>query len=649
MSGKSCFAGALLMATFVTAIAAPVSEQDYFDELPVVLSVSRLAQPLNETPGAVTVIDRETIRRSGARDITDALRLVPGYLIGGLNAGNLSAAYHAPIDDYGVRNLVMIDGRAVYSSIFLGGTHRGMRGVLLEDIERIEVLRGSNSAAYGANAMFGVINIVTRHAADTHGGVVSITAGDALRDGYARVGWGNAEASFRLSAGRRSDSSGYRRAYDDNRIDQFHLRGDFRPASDQEAMVSISSSELMAGDGFNFLVGYPVHDTRWRDVSIHGHWRRQLSATEEIKLTANFAEENIRDKAPYAPLPGVFLDYGGRGRRTDIELQHQFGLNAGVKAVWGIGYKRESANSPALFDARSPVSYDEKRLFGNLEWQPNVYWTINAGGFFGDHSEIGSYFTPRLMANIHLTPEHTFRIGTTRSVRTPTLFELNGDVRYYMKGVLVGRTFATTGNVREERMLTREIGYLGNLRDWRLTLDVRVFNEMMRDGIETDKYDLSKADAAGLVTGKSVKDYVNDRWIRVRGAEYQLRWKPFDGTELWLNQARLDLAWEGGWLNHMPPAHATTLAWFQDLPFGLNFSLMVHSMSEMTWRDPERGHPSQRRVDLRVAKPFHIGSAKAEAALVATAANGDYVAFFPHEQYPLFETRRIFGSLRFEF
>ncbi len=150
-----------------------VSEKDYFAELPVVLSVSRLAQPLNETPGAVTVIDAETIRRSGAREVADVLRLVPGFLISRRNGGSSIAGYHAALDVYGARMQVYVDGRSVYSSYYLGDTHRGLAAVELADVQRIEVLRGSNSAALGSNAFLGVINIITYAAADTHGAAVS--------------------------------------------------------------------------------------------------------------------------------------------------------------------------------------------------------------------------------------------------------------------------------------------------------------------------------------------------------------------------------------------------------------------------------------------------------------------------------------------
>lgn len=630
--------------------AAEVSEQDYFNDLPVVLTVSRLTQPLNETPGAVTVIDRDKIRRSGARELADVLRLVPGYLVSGYNGAHPGAAYHAPIDELGTRNLVLVDGRPVYSTFYLGDTHRGMMGVLLDDIERIEVLRGANSAAYGANAMFGVINVVTRHAEDTHGGGVSITGGSGgIKDNSARIGWGNDLANFRISAGRRQDN-GYGNAYDNKIVSQLHFRGDLRPAADQELMLKLGASEISAGDGFPGEVGNPARTTRYNDLYLQGQWRWQLSATDEIKLVASFDEETFRDAAPYAPDPSVILDAGGRGRRANLEFQHQFGISPQLRAVWGGGYKYEEALAPALYATSDPVSVHEERFFGNLEWRPHARWLINAGGFWGRHSWTGNYFSPRLMANFHVDPDHTLRFGITESSRTPTMFELASDVRFYPKSLtgpfaafaLLGipvRTFAATGNVRPEALHVQEIGYLGNLRNWRLTIDVRAYIERMRDRIGTDKY---------TIPGYPLKvdDYVNRAGFDVQGFEYQLRWKPHADTEIWVNQNFLHLRWEDRTIKQ-PPTHDTTIALFQKLPFNLDLSLMFHSTGAMTWRGNSEWLPNIRRVDARLAYPFRLGATRAEAAVTVQAANGDYAEFLPSANFK-FE-RRAFATLRFEY
>lgn len=655
-----------------TTRAAELSESDYFTELPVVLTVSRLAQPLNEAPGAVTVIDRETIRRSGAREVADVLRLVPGYLVGGFNGANPTAAYHAPLDSLGVRNLVLVDGRPIYSGYYEGDTHRSMMGVLLEDIERIEVLRGSNSAAYGANAMFGVINIITRHTADTRGAEVSVTAGEGgVWDSMARIGWGSDDASFRLSTGRHSDS-GYHNAHDDKIVSQLHFRGDLRTAADQELMVAAGVAEADTGDGFplgsqhNPLGGNAPRTAYYRDFYLHGQWRMQLSESSEIKLTANFDEENLRDAFVYATDPSVLISTTGTGRRTNLELQHAFGITPDLRAVWGAGYKYEEAKSPPAYAREDAVSFHENRLFGNLEWRPHPQWLINAGGFWGQHSWKGGYFSPRLMANFHLLPDHTLRVGVSESTRLPTLFELAGDIRLYPKNALglppltnlyTRLAFlnlpywpiAATGNVGPEKLATQEVGYFGNFRAVRLTLDVRAYIERMKDIIDTGVRTIPGY-VVPPATPIPVADFVNGAGFKIRGVEYQLRWKPTGQTEIWLNQGFQNLVWDAAQTStglNLPPTHAATVALFQKLPFDLNLSLMYHTMGAMSWGNDKNALPRRHRADARLAWPFRIGATKAEAAVVVQAADGGYPDYLLSKA--LLVERRAFGTLRFEF
>jgi iron complex outermembrane receptor protein len=631
-------------------MAAELSEQDYFSELPTVLTVSRLAQPISETPGAVTVIDREIIRRSGARELADVLRLVPGYLIGGFNGANPVAAYHVPLDNYGIRNLVLVDGRPVYSGYYIGDTHRGMMGVLLEDIERIEVLRGSNSAAYGANAMFGVINIITRHTLDTRGGEVSVTGGEGgVWDNMARIGGGNETASFRLSAGRRSDS-GYRNAHDDKIVSQLHLRGDLRPAADQELMLAAGVSEIAGGDGFPNTAGNPLRTIDYRDVYLHGQWRKQLSETDEIKLTANFDDEKLQDAFVYSLDPSVTISTSGRGRRINLELQHQVGITSSLRAVWGAGYKYEEAKSPPLYATPNALSFHEERLFGNLEWRPHPQWLINAGGFFGQHSWVGNYFSPRLMANFHVAPDHTLRAGFSESARMPALFEMAANSRVYPLSIapLPKVLFLASGNISQEKLQTREAGYFGNFRDWRLTLDVRGYIEKLKDQIGDIDRNILVWPSPPIYD--RVPDYTNLPGFIVRGIEYQLRWKPLEGTEIWLNQNFQNLIWDATALNktlNLPPQRATTLALFQKLPYNFGLSVMYHTMGAMSWGNARDALPSRNHLDARLAKPFRIGSTRVEAAFAVQAANGAYPEYLSRKNFA-FE-RRAFGSLRLEF
>lgn len=684
-------AGLLGLAWAGVGAASELSERDFFSELPTVLTVSRLAQPLNEAPGAVTVLERAIIRRSGARELADVLRLVPGYLVGGYNGAHPVAAYHAPIDEYGIRNLVLIDGRPVYSAYHLGGTSRGMMGIMLEDIERIEVLRGSNSAAYGANAMFGVINIVTRHAADTRGTELSLTRGaGGIGDAYARIGWGDTAASFRLSAGRRGDS-GFGNAHDDKRVGQMHLRGDLRPAADQEVTVAAGITDLAAGDGFLRNPGNPQRTIEWRKAYVQGQWQRSLSETEAIWLSANLSEEALQEDFAYALDPSVIVSASGRGRQLNLEFHHQRAFAPRLRAAWGVGYKYEEAVSRPLYHTGDAVSIHEQRLFGNLEWCLHPQWLINAGGFAASHSWTGSYFSPRLMVNFLAAPQHALRLGVTDATRTPTLFELAGDVRHYPQNALnlplqfpppaqwswadiapylaamgqPARHYAASGQVGPERLRAFELGYFGNFRPLPMTLDVRVFAEKMRDVIVVDSTRLIPGYLSGVLPAGTqttsgllpvgvpisvplpVVDFVNSGGFVVRGLEYQLRWKPSESTELWLNQTFQSTHWDKAADKPFAPRRATMIALFQKLPRGFDLSIIHQSLGALSWQRAADALPAHRRTDLRIAKTVRIGDTLAEAALAVQAANGDIPAYQTGTGF-VFE-RRAYGTLRLEF
>lgn len=661
-----------LLMLAVSSAATELSEHDYFNELPTVLTVNRLAQPLNEAPGAVTLIERETIRRSGARELVDVLRLVPGYLISGYNGANPTASYHAPIDDYGIRNLVLIDGRPVYSAYYLGGTANGMMGVLLEDIERIEVLRGSNSAAYGANAMFGVVNVITRHALDTHGAAAYVSeGGGALRDNYARIGWGNPVASFRLSIGRRSDS-GYANVYDDKIVSQLHFRGDLRPATNQEVQLSAGVVERSSGEGYPDHPTNPTRTSDWRNIHLLGQWRYQPDSGEEIKLSASLNEETLREHFTYPYDTNVIVSGDGRGRRANLELQWQSQLASPLRAIWGAGYKYEDAVSYPLYNTADPVALHEERLFGNLEWRPHSQWLINVGGFAAHHSRIGSYFIPRLMANFLVTPEHTLRFGMTDAVRAPTLFELASDVRFYPRNVsgllAAGKQleallawaqqpfllYQASGRAKPERLEAVEFGYFGNLREWRLTLDVRAYLEEMEGfltkGLRTDVPGyVTPPNPFGIQAGQPipVQDFINVPGFRTHGIEYQLRWQPFQTTEIWLNQSFQRLRWEEGAGHPYPPTHATTIAWFQHLPSNFDLSVIYQSLGSLSGGVGSEALPAQRRIDMRLAKGFVIGATRCEASIAIQAANGDLPVYEAGSEARL--ERRIWGTLRIGF
>ena len=635
MAGLAGLAGVSAQA----AERAP-TEEDYFAQVPVVLTASRLDQPLNEAPGAMTVIDRETIRQSGARTVAEVLRLVPGYVLGGWNGANPLASYHVALDDFGGRNLVLIDGRSVYASSYLGDTHYGMMGVLMQDIERIEVLRGANSAAYGANAMFGVVNIITRHSADTVGGAAALSIGDnGIRDTYARLGVGTGANNVRLSVGKQRDR-GYLNAFDDKRLGQVHLRADLRPSLADDVMVSLGVSELLAGDGYSAThTSNPFHPLRSRTSHAQLDWRRQLDDRNALQLSVNYMEDRRWEPVTLQPIPSVSLDvdYGTWGQRHNVELQQQTVWSPTWRTLVGVGYKDERARSDTMYYGQGWVSMGEARLFGTAEWRVNPAWLLNAGLFVGDHTLAGTYTAPRLMVNWLATPHQTWRLGVTESIRAPSLSEYKGDVRAYLPGTpSFIRPFAASGSVQPETLVSQEIGYWGRWPDAQVTLDARLYRERMRDLVVDDN-------GAGNVflpdqwPGMKAKDFVNDGALTLVGLEYQLRWKATPRTELWLNQNFSRLKWDApdyeAKEERRPPRHATTLALFQQLPDNWQISLLHERVGSMTLRAKSSWMAATHRTDLRLARTFRWDGYKAEAAFTVQSVEGDQLFFDPQRNY----------------
>ena len=212
----TCLTFGLLLS--IAAANAIADDELFFGDFPIVASVSRLPQVVSEAPAAVTVIDREMIRASGMRNVADLLRLVPGFQVTSANQDPAVVAYHGLnggliSEEYTPRVQVLIDGRSQYSPLFKSGVNWNLLPIALEDIERIEVIRGPNTVAYGANAFLGVINIITEESSLSKGWMLSAARGNnGIRDETLRWGGKVAATDMRLTYHRLADA-GFQRAY----------------------------------------------------------------------------------------------------------------------------------------------------------------------------------------------------------------------------------------------------------------------------------------------------------------------------------------------------------------------------------------------------------------------------------------------------
>lgn len=281
----------------------PSTSLPLYDDVPMVLTPARLSQPQSQVPASVTVIDRELIEASGAREIYQLMQLVPGMAAVKVDGNVPTVSYHATQARDVRRMLVLIDGRSQYQP----GLSRVLWNdlpIAIEDIERIEVTRGPASPAYGANAFQGVINIITRHPRDVAGHTIATRQGDnGVNDWRVSSAWQGSDRAVRVTAtGQRDD--GYDGSYYDDdpelerdvemrdakRVHTLNLRSVFElaPDSSLEVLAGGSRSHLQrlpeSSDFYPFIRYLDKPNEEAEQAFAQVVWTKQINPRHELKL-----------------------------------------------------------------------------------------------------------------------------------------------------------------------------------------------------------------------------------------------------------------------------------------------------------------------------------------------------------------------------
>ena len=630
----------LLLAAGALPARAALTESDFFDDLPVVLSASRLSQPVNEAPAAVTVIDQDMIRASGFRDIPDLFRLVPGFTVAYTRDNTWGVGYHGLADAFSRRMQVLIDGRSVYTAGF-GEVPWSSLPLSIEDIERIEVVRGPNSATYGSNAFFGIINIITKDAAQVPGGHLSVQAGEQ----------GMAGAMFRYGGGK--DDLRYRLTLSDQRRDRFDtqpektttrhmdLRVDYRlsPTEEMTTTFALSRGDWRQGEVENEDFIDPVRRLDMGTEHFQVKYRRVLDPENEWSLqfyhTRARKEDDFAVPTPFGLVP---VDYGYTQWREDIEFQMISRATDQLRLVWGAEARWEGVKSPGYFynqDARAGALY---RLFGNAEWRFSPKWIANAGALVEHHYLSGFDVSPRLAVNFLPHADHAFRASITQAYRSPTFFEEDGDQRFFtVNGDSVDRVFAPSDNLQPERILSREIGYIGHVRPLKLQVDVRLFDDQIRQMV--GPFDIG--DDLGAVFPKLFQS-INEHSVDIRGADVQLRWTPQNWLNLILSYAWVDIDEEKKDISLSAPKNNFSALGVVKLAEGWEASVGAYRLGAMYWLGDGDITEAFTRVDARLARRWKLQGHPVELAMVGQNLGGEHYEEF--RDINLFD-RRAYLSL----
>ena len=320
-----------------------LTEEDFFAEIPKVITASRLVQPINEAPAALTVIDREMIEASGARNLVDIFRLVPGFIVGNWSGSQQMTAYQGMGSAYVKQLQVLIDGRAMYIPS-LGGVPWAEIPLVLSEIKRIEVTRGPNSVNYGSNSFFAVINIITEKASDMSPIEVAYRTGSGnLKDFEVSEAIASDRFSLRATVAHREDE-GVLALYDNNDIDILNFRSDYSEEDGDKWSYFVGQSTGNQGRG-DYIDPIDV-DRDVKTVSNYQHIRWQSAATaygewivQGYRTYHEYEDEYTSDPLPGYP-NGIEIDQTYASRRYDVEIQNTLSLDHWLRLVWGASYRR---------------------------------------------------------------------------------------------------------------------------------------------------------------------------------------------------------------------------------------------------------------------------------------------------------------------
>ncbi len=618
---------------------AAYSESDFLEPIPRVQAATRYSMPLSEAPSSVTLITRDMIDAMPMVNFVDIFKLVPGFQVFYANASIQGVTVNGQSDRLPRRLEIRIDGRSVYTPINSSVSWESL-GLASNDIAYIEVVRGSNVAAYGANAVQGAINIVTRNPLTDSGTEISYATGDwSTHNTSVRRSFKTGAAAYTLRANYR-ENQGFDHLDDQSYADSAALQGVYTPSLFDEFQW-----ELGYSDG-NFGFGDGDRPEDFTDENIDTQWfslrwahqsgrhtlklntsanlgkydrSNQVLLTEELDITL------LELNALYPGQPNKLIEIEDGKReyeQYDLEFEHLIALNNESNFLWGAGIRHQKLTAPAAFSTNSNSSETIYFLFSNIDWSFNQHWRANLGVMAEDHENDDPELSPRLAIKYHLNQDHHFRISGSLAYRQPSLYEKERVIQRELdSGIIADLLFITDPDLGSEKFQTYELGYHGYWFDNKLSLDYRLFREYLDDGIKYVKHPNNDVN-------NKFRQLENTQSNRTSGYETQIQWRP---DISWLFSAQYYNARSE--INLRSSNHIASLLVSKQLPFNWQISGTVFHQSETKWLRGSRV-PSWHRYDLKVSKGWQIDGANIDLALIVqNISDEEYLEYQAGNQF----------------
>jgi iron complex outermembrane receptor protein len=422
---------------------------------------ARKIQKLSETPAALFVLTQEDIRRAGITSIPEALRMVPGLQVARIHSSQWAISARGLNEQFASKLLVMIDGRTVYSPL-RSQVNWDVQGTLMEDIERIEVIRGPGASLWGANAVNGVINIITKSAKDTQGTLITNTFGKGEEqnilgirhgsklgeDGHYRV-----YGKFYEHDSFVNDNWQMKRAGFDMDWDSFSLQGGI-----YDGFMKLNSASLTNPNE-------PINATNTvSGLHLLSRWQHKMNSGSMI-LQSYF--NRIKRNGTY---------WDSTHNIYDIDFQHSSELSDKHEFIWGLGFRY----TDSLIDGSELITYIPNHRKDNLfsafvqsEFSLTEDLRLVVGSKFEHNDYTGFEVQPTIRMLWNINDKHSMWAAVSRAVRTPARVDEDLQINVIIPN---SPQILIRGNpeVNSEELIAYELGYRFNPRT-NLLVDASIF------------------------------------------------------------------------------------------------------------------------------------------------------------------------------
>jgi iron complex outermembrane receptor protein len=496
-----------------------------------VTTVSKGRQQVLQTPAAVFVITQEDIRRSGATSIPEALRLAPGMEVARIDGNHWSIAIRGFAGQFSKSLLVLIDGRSVYTPLF-EGVYWDVQNVILEDVERIEVIRGPGGTIWGANAVNGVINIITKSSENTHGALVTLGGGnvDHGTGGVRYGGTAGKDFNYRIYAigsirGPEFHSDGD--GFDRWRMGQMGFRTDWKSGEKDTFTVQSDIYRVESGERAYIASFSPPAETQEDGKAyvsggnLLARWQHTTGEGSDIQIQAYFDRTNRQD-----------FELGETRDTFDIDFVRHARVHGDQELTWGLGARV----SPSNFIQTSagvnflPNKQTDSIYSGFVQYELPIVrdkLTLTAGTKLEHNNFSGFEYQPSVRLLWTPTAHQSFWAAVTRAVRTPS--RVDQDVQF---AILVQATppppiyFEILGNpkLKAEQLIGYEAGYRTQINR-NVYVDFTAFYNTYNDLQSYGPLSIAEADTPPPPHLFIVLPYVNGIEGSTVGTEIAPNWK----------------------------------------------------------------------------------------------------------------------------